>query len=90
MAQQNQEKTIVYVLVKKPDEIGDVAIPTVPPTQPSKPEVYFIKYKTQSANAQTSSSGSFLSGGGGVGSQVSSGGTSVLSGKLLQHFILIC
>lgn len=40
LAQQNQEKTIVYVLVKKPDEIGDVAIPTVPPTQPSKPEVH--------------------------------------------------
>lgn len=43
----SQEKTIVYVLVKKPDDVQDVAIPTVAPTLPSKPEVYFIKYKAQ-------------------------------------------
>ncbi|XP_053685443.1 uncharacterized protein LOC128735013 [Sabethes cyaneus] len=44
---QNEEKTLVYVLVKKPDEQQDIIIPTPAPTQPSKPEVYFIKYKTQ-------------------------------------------
>jgi hypothetical protein len=44
---QNEEKTLVYVLVKKPDEQQDIVIPTPAPTQPSKPEVYFIKYKTQ-------------------------------------------
>ncbi|KAJ6641946.1 hypothetical protein Bhyg_06891 [Pseudolycoriella hygida] len=78
LAQQNQEKTIVYVLVKKPDEIGDVAIPSVPPTQPSKPEVYFIKYKTSSAerpqphiNALTSTSATVTG-----GSAISSVGTS--------------
>ncbi|XP_055536139.1 rRNA 2'-O-methyltransferase fibrillarin-like [Wyeomyia smithii] len=44
---QNEEKTLVYVLVKKPDDQQDIIIPTPAPTQPSKPEVYFIKYKTQ-------------------------------------------
>ncbi|XP_055322741.1 uncharacterized protein LOC129578355 [Sitodiplosis mosellana] len=44
---QNEEKTLVYVLVKKPEEQQDIVIPTAAPTQPSKPEVYFIKYKTQ-------------------------------------------
>lgn len=44
---QNEEKTLVYVLVKKPEEAPEISIPTPVPTQPSKPEVYFIKYKTQ-------------------------------------------
>ncbi|XP_058061796.1 uncharacterized protein LOC131212080 [Anopheles bellator] len=44
---QNEEKTLVYVLHKKPEEPEDIVIPTPPPTKPSKPEVYFIKYKTQ-------------------------------------------
>lgn len=45
--QQSEEKTLVYVLVKKPDEQPDIVIPTPAPTQPSKPEVYFIRYKTK-------------------------------------------
>jgi len=44
---QNEEKTLVYVLVKKPEEQPEIIIPTPAPTQPSKPEVYFIRYKTQ-------------------------------------------
>lgn len=40
-------KTLIYVLVKKPDEAPEITIPTPAPTQPSKPEVYFIRYKTQ-------------------------------------------
>jgi len=44
---QNEEKTLVYVLVKKPEEAPEISIPTAAPTQPSKPEVYFIRYKTQ-------------------------------------------
>lgn len=44
---QNEEKTLVYVLVKRPDEQPDIVVPTPAPTQPSKPEVYFIRYKTQ-------------------------------------------
>ncbi|XP_055610370.1 uncharacterized protein LOC129757232 isoform X2 [Uranotaenia lowii] len=44
---QNEEKTLVYVLVKKQDEPAEIIIPTPAPTPPSKPEVYFIRYKTQ-------------------------------------------
>jgi hypothetical protein len=44
---QNEEKTLVYVLVKKPEEQEAPVIPTVASTPPSKPEVYFIRYKTQ-------------------------------------------
>ncbi|XP_065090393.1 uncharacterized protein LOC135711468 [Ochlerotatus camptorhynchus] len=44
---QNEEKTLVYVLVKKQDEQPEIVIPTPAPTPPSKPEVYFIRYKTQ-------------------------------------------
>ncbi|XP_037943226.1 uncharacterized protein LOC119676070 [Teleopsis dalmanni] len=53
-APQSEEKTIVYVLVKKPEE------PTVEEIQQiqqssihsSKPEVYFIKYKTRKEGEQ--------------------------------------
>ncbi|EDW14505.1 proline-rich extensin-like protein EPR1 [Drosophila mojavensis] len=44
---QNEEKTLIYVLHKKPDQEQDIVIPSPPPTKPSKPEVYFIKYKTK-------------------------------------------
>lgn len=43
----SEEKTIVYVLVKKPDELPAIIMPTPPSTPPSKPEVYFIRYKTE-------------------------------------------
>lgn len=81
---QNEEKTLVYVLVKKPEEQQELVIPTAAPTQPSKPEVYFIKYKTQkeSSGGYASGGGSFASSGGdasgldlgGSGSGFSSGG----------------
>lgn len=44
---QDEQKTLIYVLVKKPEETPDFDIPTPAPTKPSKPEVYFIRYKTQ-------------------------------------------
>ncbi|KAK0085138.1 hypothetical protein PV325_005725 [Microctonus aethiopoides] len=44
---QDEQKTLIYVLVKKPEEAPEVVLPTQAPTQPSKPEVYFIRYKTQ-------------------------------------------
>ncbi|CAK9832982.1 hypothetical protein ANTRET_LOCUS9732 [Anthophora retusa] len=47
LSPQDEEKTLIYVLVKKPEEAPDVVLPTQAPTQPSKPEVYFIRYKTQ-------------------------------------------
>ncbi|KFB39397.1 hypothetical protein ZHAS_00006825 [Anopheles sinensis] len=76
---QNEEKTLVYVLVKKPDEQQDIVIPTPAPTQPSKPEVYFIKYKTQKESSGGASSGGYASGGGFVG-DLSGGAGSVLGG----------
>lgn len=44
---QDEEKTLIYVLVKKPEEAPELVLPTQAPTIPSKPEVYFIRYKTQ-------------------------------------------
>ncbi|KAE8747300.1 Cuticle Protein Tweedle 2 [Frankliniella occidentalis] len=44
---QDEEKTLIYVLVKKPEEQPEVKVNVPPPTPPSKPEVYFIKYKAQ-------------------------------------------
>lgn len=43
---QDIHKTLVYVLVKKPEAQPIIEIPKAEPTEPSKPEVYFIKYKT--------------------------------------------
>lgn len=43
--QQDEHKTLVYVLVKKPEPPAQVVIPEPEPTEPSKPEVYFIKYQ---------------------------------------------
>ncbi|XP_066251153.1 uncharacterized protein [Euwallacea similis] len=61
--QQNEEKTLVYVLVKKPEEAPELTIPAPVPTQPSKPEVYFIRYKTQKDHSG-SLAGSSLGGAG--------------------------
>lgn len=45
--QQNEEKTIVYVLVKKPEEDQDIVLPKVEQPPPAKPEVFFIKYNNK-------------------------------------------
>jgi len=77
---QNEEKTLVYVLVKKPEDQQDIVIPTPAPTQPSKPEVYFIKYKTQKESGGISGgSGGYSTGGGDSGysgGDISGGGIS--------------
>ncbi|XP_018800600.1 PREDICTED: uncharacterized protein LOC108976135 [Bactrocera latifrons] len=41
-----EEKTVIYVLSKKDNELNIGEIGTPAPTQPTKPEVFFIKYKT--------------------------------------------
>ncbi|XP_054728175.1 uncharacterized protein LOC129237441 [Anastrepha obliqua] len=41
-----EEKTVIYVLSKKDDELTANDFATPAPTVPSKPEVFFIKYKT--------------------------------------------
>lgn len=48
-APDTEEKTIVYVLVRKPDDMPEIVVPTPAPTVPSKPEVYFIRYKTEAS-----------------------------------------
>lgn len=78
---QSEEKTIVYVLVKKPEDQGDISIPQLPQLPPSKPEVYFIKYKANrggSSGAVTSlgGAGSSFDAAGGFGGTVSGGASS--------------
>ncbi|CAH4038325.1 hyphally regulated cell wall protein 3-like [Pieris brassicae] len=46
--QQNEEKTIVYVLVKKPEDVKNIALPKFESKAPTKPEVFFIKYNDKS------------------------------------------
>jgi len=41
-----EEKTVIYVLSKKDNELQVQDIGAATPTAPSKPEVFFIKYKT--------------------------------------------
>ena len=41
-----EEKTVIYVLSKKDNELEASDIATPAPTEASKPEVFFIKYKT--------------------------------------------
>jgi hypothetical protein len=48
---QNEEKTIVYVLVKKPEQLQLDSPPAELQRPPSKPEVYFIKYRANQAEA---------------------------------------
>lgn len=45
--QVNEEKTIIYVLVRKLEQGPEIVIPTPATTPLSKPEVYFIRYKTE-------------------------------------------
>ncbi|XP_058061951.1 uncharacterized protein LOC131212197 [Anopheles bellator] len=42
---QDEHKTLVYVLVRKPEDPVPLEIPVQETTEPNKPEVYFIKYK---------------------------------------------
>lgn len=44
-APQRDEKTIVYVLVKKPEDISQIIQQQQENYKPHKPEVFFIKYK---------------------------------------------
>lgn len=57
---ENEEKTLVYVLVKRPDEAPEIVMPPPTTTVPSKPEVYFIRYK---ANTETTTSEAAQEGG---------------------------
>ncbi|KAE8747301.1 Cuticle Protein Tweedle 3 [Frankliniella occidentalis] len=50
--QPDQEKTLIYVLSKKPDLQQSLVLSTPAPTQPAKPEVFFIRYKTNELKPQ--------------------------------------
>lgn len=52
LPEQDEQKNIVYVLVKKFDATTDLKIRAPRPTTPSKPEVYFIRYKNQDNGSQ--------------------------------------
>lgn len=49
---QDEHKTLVYVLVKNPEPQQLIDVPIAAPTEPSKPEVFFIKYKDQEKQPQ--------------------------------------
>ncbi|XP_066259646.1 uncharacterized protein [Euwallacea similis] len=75
---QHEEKTLVYVLVKKPEDVADITLPTAAPTAPSKPEVYFIRYKARSEATASASAGA-VAGSTGIGSgqQIIGGGSGI-------------
>jgi len=47
LPEQDEQKTLVYVLLKKAQSSSDVKVRQPAPTQPTKPDVYFIRYKDQ-------------------------------------------
>jgi len=51
LPEQGQQKTVVYVLLKKGSNTNDVKIRAPGASAPSKPEVFFIRYKDQQAAA---------------------------------------
>lgn len=66
---QNEEKTLVYVLVKKPEEAQNVVLPKVEEKAPAKPEVFFIKYNNkQDSQAVIENIVSDINKGGNIGS----------------------
>lgn len=69
--------------MKKPEEQQDIVIPTAAPTQPSKPEVYFIKYKTQKEQGGASFGGASAGGSSFGGADLGSigGGSDFSSGS---------
>ncbi|CAG9857462.1 unnamed protein product [Phyllotreta striolata] len=81
---QNEEKTLVYVLVKKPEEAAEIVVPTAAPTQPSKPEVYFIKYDTKKEQATGGHQGYPVEGAPEVVVNKATGGSGSVAGQVGQ------
>ncbi|XP_048488635.1 adhesive plaque matrix protein-like [Plutella xylostella] len=48
LAAKTEEKTLIYVLSKKPEPQPPIIQQLPAPTEPSKPEVYYVKYKKNS------------------------------------------
>lgn len=51
LPEQGEQKTVVYVLLKKGSNTNDVKIRAPASSAPSKPEVFFIRYKDQHQQA---------------------------------------
>ncbi|KAF2898097.1 hypothetical protein ILUMI_08077 [Ignelater luminosus] len=52
-----EDKTLVYVLVKKPQQGGAITIPSSLGVKQAKPEVFFIKYRNQAEAEHAVASG---------------------------------
>lgn len=48
---ENEEKTFVYVLHMKPEQVPDVVLPEPEPTEVNHPEVYYINYEEKKMDA---------------------------------------
>lgn len=70
-----EQKTIVYVLMKRPgEEMDNIKIRPATPTQPPKPEVFFLQYR--GGDGQVSgNTGLPIAGGNGVENQFGAGNT---------------
>ncbi|CAL8127078.1 unnamed protein product [Orchesella dallaii] len=68
LPEQNEQKTLVYVLLKKGEANSDIKVRGPAPTRPTKPEVYFIRYKDQAAGGAGGGSSGGIGGlSGGIG-----------------------
>ncbi|OXA58980.1 protein no-on-transient A [Folsomia candida] len=66
LPEQGEQKTLVYVLLKKGSNSADVKIRRPAASAPAKPEVYFIRYAgAGGAGGGSGGAGGFSSGGGG-------------------------
>jgi len=57
LPEQDEHKSLVYVLVKKTDSAANLQIRQPQPTTPPKPEVYFIRYKNQPSQGAEANNG---------------------------------
>jgi uncharacterized membrane protein YgcG len=72
LPEQNEQKTLVYVLLKKGEANSDIRVRAPAARGPTKPEVYFIRYANGGAGGGAGGAG----GAGGLGGGSSSGGYS--------------
>lgn len=88
-AAQTQEKTLIYVLVKKPeDNLNNLILQqnAAPAFQPTKPEVYFIKYKSRGQAQGQHQQEEIIGGGQAIqngGAIISEGGNANLGGAII-------
>jgi len=74
LPEQPQQRTIVYVLLKKGDNSANVMIRKPPTPTPSKPQVFFIRYKNPSSSSSNGNGGGSVSSLGSTGNSGSGNG----------------